>query len=198
MRLSYSALSMFQRCPRQFEAKYVTRTMPFVETEATRRGKMIHKALEACVRDGAEPPPSVHLPPNLLDLLRAGRAQAEYKIEINEPHFIGYLDVFMPQVRHALVIDWKTGKMRRVDPLQADVYAWLLREHSGRPDLGVTFGWVGVDSRKTVMVEPDLDAGKRVLDIVDTIHKTWGNWPPVESWACRYCPLTYCEHNAAS
>ena len=193
MRYSYSNLAQWLKCPRQWEAKYVTRTWPDEPpSPALIRGQEVHEALERSVRDGAAPPPSAWLPPGLLDALRRAKAQAEVKIELAKPAFVGYLDVLMLGARKALVIDWKTGKLRP-DPLQADVYAMLVRREYGIEN--ITFAWVGVDSHKAVECVPDHNAERRVQAVIDDIETARG-YPPAESWLCRYCPLTWCEKNS--
>lgn len=194
MRYSYFNLATWQKCPRQWEAKYIHKTLPFVETDATRRGKQIHAHLENCINvHSVDPPMGVWLPDGLLPLLRMGGARAEVELEIREPaHIIGYLDVLLVTEGHAYVIDWKTGK-QPPDPLQADVNAMLIRRALGIPD--VTFSWVRVDKRDTPgPVRIDQHAEARVKEIIHDIE-TASHCPPTPSWLCRFCPLTSCEYN---
>lgn len=192
MRYSYSNLATWQKCPRQWEAKYIHRTMPFVETDATRRGKQVHAHLEDCIKVQADPPLGVWLPDGLLPLLHLAGARAEVELEIHEPRdLIGFIDVLTVNDGEAYVIDWKTGKLRP-DPLQADVYAMLLRRTMDVDR--VTFSWVGVDAQKVQTCEPDDKAEARVMEIIGDIE-TSPVFPPTPSWLCRFCPLEWCEHN---
>lgn len=193
MRYSYSNLATFLKCPRQWEAKYIHKTMPFVETDATRRGKQVHAHLEDCIKAQADPPMGVWLPDGLMPLLHLAGALAEVELEIFEPrHIIGYLDVLVLAEDSAYVIDWKTGK-QPPDALQADVNAMLIRRKLGIQK--VTFSWVRVDKRDTPgPVEVDDRAEARVLEIINDIE-TSPVFPPTPSWLCRFCPLEWCEHN---
>ena len=196
MRYSYSALATYQKCPRQFQTKYLDRAWPDEPpSPALIRGRQVHNALEACIKAGAEPP-DVWLPDGLLPLLQMGKARAEVALEIHDPfHLIGYIDVLMVNDAQAMVIDWKTGKMKHPDPLQADVYATLIRRVLGIDE--VVFSWVGVDAGRTVTSAPDSRAEQRVTEIIRDIE-TNTHHPPVESWLCRYCPLTWCKHNRST
>jgi hypothetical protein len=193
MRYSYSNLATWQKCPRQWEAKYVLRSWPDEPpAPALIRGKAVHAALECAVRDGADVPDDVWLPDGLIPLLQLGHARVEDKLEVTDPaHIIGYLDVALVTEDKAHVIDWKTGKLRP-DPLQADVYAMLARRVWSVDE--VTFTWVGVDSKKAVTSQPDDNAERRVMSIINDIESN-GKYPPTPSWLCRFCPLKWCEHN---
>ena len=43
---SHSSLSTFETCPRQYEARYILKTLPYQETVATAWGNAAHDALE--------------------------------------------------------------------------------------------------------------------------------------------------------
>ena len=193
MRYSYSNLSTWQKCPRQWEAKYVTKTYPHEDTPALRRGQEVHATLEAAIGAQVDPPSDLWMPEGLVPLLHRADARVETKIEIHKPaHLMGYLDVCIVGPDYVAVIDWKTGKMRSPDPLQADVYAMLVRRAWGIDD--VSFTWVGVDAKRALTTHPDANAERRVMSIINDIE-TNGKYPPTPSWLCRFCPLTWCEHN---
>ncbi|TVS00471.1 MAG: PD-(D/E)XK nuclease family protein [Rhodospirillales bacterium] len=194
MRYSYSGMATWQKCPRQFEAKYITRTWPETPpTPALVRGKAVHNALEQYLIDGTPVDAALNVwtPDGLLDKLRQAQATPEVKLEWSRPHVIGYVDVLLTVDDAAVVIDWKTGKLRP-DPLQSDVYTALLRWNGVAQD--ISFTWVGVDSCKTVSSQPDRNAERRVLDLIDMIEADQ-TYPPIKSWLCRFCPLTWCEHH---
>ena len=197
-RASYSKLKTWLTCPRQYEAKYITREWPpFHDTPATLRGKKIHQALERAVRGEDEPDKHVWTPEGLLPALRRAGAEAEYKYErtIDGVTWVAYADVRLAGPHSTTLVDWKTGQFRP-DELQADVYAMLERMLDGVPDArrNVSFSWVYVDQKLTHKVDVDGYARRRVYSIVDSIvaDKTFD---PKPCWACRFCPLTACEYN---
>lgn len=48
---SYSSLTNFEQCPRQFKLLKIDKVVPFKETEAIRHGNEVHKALELRLKD---------------------------------------------------------------------------------------------------------------------------------------------------
>lgn len=206
MKLSYSALKMWLTCPAQFRAKYVDRTWPAeADTPALRRGREVHAVLEAAVRNGYAVPEArlgIWLPPGLIDQLHKGRAVAEAGLGITEDGrpcrpdapdawLIGYIDVLMAVQGDALLLDWKTGKPRP-DPLQADVYATLLRAHD--PQLAVQFVWVFLEARVVESIDVDMNAERRVRSIAAQALAPQ-EYEPKPSFACAWCPLVACQHN---
>jgi hypothetical protein len=51
---SYSSLSVFETCPRQYEAKYLTKEVPYVQTPAAAWGDLAHSHLEQYLKAGGE------------------------------------------------------------------------------------------------------------------------------------------------
>jgi hypothetical protein len=86
--VSQTALSTFQNCPRMFEAKYVTKEVAFVPSEASMFGNRLHSALEIRIRDHVLLPQEfAHLEwvGHLLDRYRAkGEIYVERKLAVDE------------------------------------------------------------------------------------------------------------------
>ena len=51
-----------------------------------------------------------------------------------------------------------------------------------------------MDAKRALTTYPDDNAERRVMSIINDIE-TNGKYPPTPSWLCRFCPLTWCEHN---
>ncbi len=49
---SFSSLQVFDTCPRQYEAKYITKDVPYVQSPAAKRGDDVHHALEGYLKSG--------------------------------------------------------------------------------------------------------------------------------------------------
>ena len=54
MSQSHTSMSCFATCPRQYEAKYVTKEVKFEQGEAAAWGDEVHKALEALGLTGVQ------------------------------------------------------------------------------------------------------------------------------------------------
>lgn len=199
---SYSSLAAHERCPTYFQARYIDKSVPFESHPALERGNAVHEALEKCVDSGAEVPADVWVPGGLVPLLREAGARAEVKYGMtaagvacdfwaDDVLFRGAVDVELRQGSSALLLDWKTGKVRP-DDLQADSYATLLR--AGAPDLEVTFVWVYVDAQTTRSYEAGPDAKDRIMRAI-TFAEEDSRYIPRPSWFCRFCPVTTCSYN---
>ena len=195
-RASYSKLKTWLTCPRQYEAKYITKEWPpFHDTPATIRGKEIHRTLEGCLQgDHGDLPGHIWTPDGLVSKLQAAGAVPEYayKLNVDGIDWVAYADVRLASTLSVTLIDWKTGQFRP-DELQADVYAMLEREKQ-RAATPVTFSWVYVDQKLTHRIDVDPYAKRRVYSIVDSVSAD-RTFDPKPCWACRFCPLTKCEYN---
>lgn len=197
MRYSYSAIKLWLTCPRQFEAKYITKTWPpFHETPATRRGKEAHRDLENYIRGQRDDVPKQWwTPPGLLEKLKRADARAEvrYTATIGGHEMIGYIDVEMSLPHRVLCIDWKVGKFYP-DELQADVYGVLHRDKVGHPEKPFSFSWVYLDQQLTHTVEVDKHAQGRVVSLLDAVEADTA-YDPKPCFACKWCPVVACEYN---
>lgn len=203
MRYSYTSIKCFLTCPAQFKAKYIEKRLPREDdAPALVRGREIHGKLETAIKTGADP--GVWTPDGLVEKLRAAKATAETGLGMNaqgQPvhHFndasilMGFIDVLVWNDNMALLVDWKTGKFRP-DPLQADVYATLLRALAGHSDFPVHFLLVYVDQKMTEMIKPDRYALNRVWELMQMIERE-REYPMREGMQCRWCPVLDCPNN---
>lgn len=200
MKLSYSALDAYTKCPRYFKRRYIDKAIPFVPNPASERGRRIHEDLEAAVLQGTDP--GVWTPEGLLDAVRGADGEAEAKLGMTAAgapcgffdrgvKFRGAIDVLMGRPGRYILLDWKTGKVRP-DDLQADSYAALLR--AGDPGAAVLFVWVYVDQRTTRKREVPQDAGDRIRRMIAVVEEDTRHIPRT-SWYCRFCPVLDCEYN---
>lgn len=122
-----TSVETFNKCPREYKAKYVTKDLPDFQSPEAVRGDAVHKAIEAYLLAPNEQP----LPPHasgaqkVLDVLLANfDVHTETKVRVNEgletcgwyeagAWFGGIADVILrhkDDPDHVLVVDWKTGK----------------------------------------------------------------------------------------
>lgn len=132
---SHTALAQYRTCPNQYAGSRFYEKVKFVETEATRWGNTVHKALENRLKGKAP-----ELPPGMqkwdkycrafLDAAdkKGGALHAELKITINRNfHLTSWfgsdafgrcmLDVVIDCGDTVYIYDWKTGKKKH-DPAQ--------------------------------------------------------------------------------
>lgn len=201
MKFSYSRIKMWVECPKKYRAVYVDKCVPKTTSPAMQRGIEMHAKLEQAIKTGV-PPDGIALPPGMIEGLHKAGAQAEVGLGITEdgklctdgagPAFLGgYLDVLVKELPKASVWDWKTGKFNP-DPLQADVYATLVRANTLATE--VEFVWVYIDQKKSHRLSPDQHAQKRVFDLIRQIEAD-KEYPPSPNQYCRYCPVTDCRYH---
>ena len=139
---SYSSLNVFETCPRQYEAKYITKEVKYVQSQAAAWGDQVHTVLENYLKTqgGIAVPPNMAMYRPFGDwvLERAakngGQVLAERQTGVTKAHTAcaykdkqrwigGKIDVTIiyPQQRRAEVFDWKTGKIRN-DATQLKLY----------------------------------------------------------------------------
>lgn len=142
---SHSSLNVFETCPRQYEAKYITREVVFVQGPEAKWGDEVHQALENYLNAKG----GMQLPANMLQyqpyadwvLNRAakngGHVVAERQSAVNsvkqataykakDAWVRGKIDVTIlyPDQGKAEVFDWKTGKIKN-DVTQLAMYGAL-------------------------------------------------------------------------
>lgn len=203
MRHSATSLKTWETCPRLYKAKYVDRILPYVQHPAAVRGEEIHKQLEDAVASGV-PPYDVWTPNGLIPTLHKQNAVVETEVAVTkdlEPTTFssddawlrGKIDVLVMGRNHALVLDWKTGKVRP-DKTQADMYNALVRIIQDDADLRIDFRLVYVDQKQVVKLDRDAKAVDRTVRLAEKVEAD-RDYLPVPSWKCRFCEFTACRFN---
>lgn len=132
---SYSSLNDFETCPRRFYEMRVAKRVKDTESEHMADGNAVHKSLELYVQHG-RPLPEKHerfKPVADIVLATPGTKQAELSFGLTQSlqptDFFardvwvrGKLDLTITNGTKAIVLDWKTGKVK-TDPSQLDLFA---------------------------------------------------------------------------
>ena len=214
---SYSFFRDFENCPRKAWHKFVERDLPRDDTDATRWGNRVHKALAERIGgdDWGNYPP---LPPEVeqyepyaatLERRAAGIPMfTEYKLGMREDGthcgffdadcwVRGVLDTVILDVPLAWIGDWKTGKIRE-DAFELEVGAMLLKARY--PDLRKISGnyiWLkpGQIGQRHDLSHTDatLDTVRRMMETVGQLGDS--EWSPRPNPLCGWCPVLSCEHN---
>lgn len=149
---SHSSLNTFETCPRQYEARYILKTLPYEETVATAWGNAAHDALEKFLKTGGrEQLPDLQHPETGINLRnyqwageivleraarRGGYILAERSMAVGRDKdtadywdknawLRGKIDVTVlyPARGEAEVFDWKTSAKKKADEAQLKLYS---------------------------------------------------------------------------
>ena len=212
---SYSALGLFQQCPKKYYHLRVVKDVVEPETTAILYGKEVHLALEEYIRDGKPIPPQFSQFQDIADMLKAipGDKLCEYKMGLTKDiqacgffdenvWFRGVADLLIINGDTARVIDYKTGKSSEfADVKQLELMALAVFKHFPKVRR-VKAGLVFLVANDFVRAEYDKkDAPLSWLkwiqetDRIQAAHDT-NVWNPKPNFTCRkYCLVKDCQHN---
>lgn len=211
---SYSSLSQYETCPRQFYLIRIAKILPDQQTKQRYEGNEVHDALHKAVAGKQALPEKYARHQPIVDKLRAtpGERFLEYKFALSKSlqpvsywddnvWVRGVLDVGIVRKSSAIVLDYKTGK-RKVDLDQLRLFA--LAGLSLWPHVqSVRTGYVWL---QTNAVDPEVFAREQKVEIyrdfAARVHRMEtseqnNDWPPRPSGLCKnYCPVGFslCEH----
>lgn len=211
---SYSSLTAYETCPRRFFLTRISKQVSEKQTEATKHGNEVHKALELYVGGKSAMPEKYDEYRPIADKLAAspGTKMLEYKFGLTKAlkptEFFakdvwvrGVLDVAIVKEDEVVVLDYKTGK-RKIDNDQLKLFAGAalsLWPFAKRVKTG--YIWLQPKQIDTEVFEPEQkitifqEFAARVHRM-ETSEKT-DNWPARPSGLCRsWCPVgkQLCEH----
>lgn len=217
---SFSSLNVFDTCPRQYEAKYITREVQYKQSDEAKWGDEVHMALENYLKTEG----SMGLPSNMamykpfgdwvLQRAAAGGAKvyAERNLAVDKnlkacaykdkARWMGAkIDVTLLYPQHSLaeVFDWKTGKMKN-DETQLKLYGSMTL--AAHPDIHqVRSGYIWL---KDQVVSPPMVFTRENFAINwETFQFKYsrlrdayvrGVFPPKPNGLCaKWCDVTSCE-----
>ncbi len=207
---SYTILNNYDNvCPYQTFRRYVKKDLPFVETEAMKKGNEIHSAME--YRIGGKPLPNhmLHWEP-LVSAVADRKAKAELKLGITaegkptdffgrDVWCRGKADAVMINGNSAFLIDWKSGGSKYENSFEIELQALLLK--AANPHLTKVAGCYVWLAENRMGVTHDLSdfnsTWAKVNNIVEQIEDDMasGEWEKRKGPLCGYCPCTDCEHH---
>lgn len=212
---SFSKISNFEKCPKQFYHVTVLNEFPFKDTEATLYGKSFHTACEEFIRDGKPMPPQFSFMQETMERLAAmpGEKHCELKMGLTadlEPcgffdkdvWFRGIGDLIIVNGDTARYVDYKTGKSAKyADVGQLQVMALAIFKHF--PQVKKVKGALLFTIANDIVKQDYSVTDEGVLwkpwvmkyAALEKAHET-NVWNPRPSGLCRkYCPVTECPHN---
>lgn len=210
---SYSFISTYLNCPRMAHAKYVSKEVPYVETEQMRWGNKVHKAFEQRLNDKRPLTQDLMQWEPLCTQLEMTPVKAEVKMGVSAlgapEEFFGHhvwgrgvVDVLKVQDDKAWIGDWKTGKVRE-DPLELEIFGLFIRVHN--PHITkVTGNYIWMQENR-LGEQHDVSDHKRTWAFIqkisadiDTLKKHLGDkpWPEKQNGLCKqWCDVVSCQFN---
>ena len=215
---SYTALKMYETCPKRYYHQRVTKEVVEQPGTATVYGERVHKQLEDYLKTNTPlPTETVALQP-LCDTVKENTqgggmllVEQEYTLTSDLKPTSWFapdawlrfkLDVLAirPNGR-AIVIDWKTGK-RRPDFDQLEMFAIAVFSFWPSADrVSSMFVWTkeNATDKETYKREHLDDMWTRLLTRIHRVEKSLetDNWPAKPSGLCKFCPCKdFCEFAA--
>lgn len=216
---SFSKLKNYETCPKRYYEIDVAKNVKEAPSDALTYGDLVHKSFAAALKDstplpdGPDPDQDLTGFQKWIDLVRAGpgRLLVEQKYAIkkdftktqwfsNDVWYRGIGDVVRIDGPVALVLDWKTGKIK-VDSVQLMLMAQCIFSHYPEVQrVRSEFVWLQDDcTTPEVFTRQDVaDAWVGLLDRVASLAKahTSLSFPPKPSYLCaRWCPVVSCPHH---
>lgn len=206
---SYTFLNTWDICPKQAFHRYVAKDHPFVGTDASKWGNVVHDALDQRLSKGTPLPKEVAKYEYYAAAIAPLGPRTEWKLGIkrdgspcdffaDDVWLRGKLDVAAKQNTTAILFDWKTGK-KREDPTELEVQALLL--HATEPYLTRITGhyvWLqdGVVGKPHDVsnVGETLEVLQDKADEIEQMNRT-GIWPTKQGPLCGWCPVKSCGFN---
>jgi hypothetical protein len=210
---SYSALVCYEQCPKKYYHLYVIKDVKDADSSFAADGKAVHQAMEARVVHGRPLPMPMRSFEKLAKAFAdtPGEKHGETKMALDrrfEP--VGFFDnsawvrvvIDLTIVRQsvAIVVDWKTGKVKN-DFTQLGLNAAVLSRWMPEiQEFRTLFGWLQSGSVAPRTYKPtDIpgvwnDLLPRVARIEEARKTT--DFPAKSGPLCGWCPVSSCPHFA--
>jgi hypothetical protein len=212
---SYSALSLFNQCPKKYYHLKVAKDVVEPVTEALTYGTKVHEAAEFYIRDGKPIPPEFAYMQEILDMLKnlPGEKLCEYEMGLTknlEPcefkdkdvWWRGIADLVIMDEDKAYLVDYKTGKSSKyADTKQLEILSLALFKHF--PNLKrVKAGLLFVVAKDIVKANYTRETQEphwvRWLQDTTQMELAHANevWNARPNFSCKnFCAVVSCVHN---
>ena len=206
---TFSNLKNYLTCPEQFQQRYVAKALPYVESDAMKRGNAVHAALEARVGAGKPLSDDMLAWEQYAAAFDGRRVRVEQRLAItaggagcdywdDAAWLRGKLDATLMSDNHAFLIDWKSGSDKYEDPFELEIGALLLACNEGMRskvvghycyETGLSRAYDLSDVKGTLL---------KVRAIAADIERDLAarEWEKRRSGLCqKWCDVVSCEHN---
>lgn len=209
---SFSSLTKFETCPRQYQHVRVLRDVKEPPTEHTIWGNKVHKALELRLLEKTPLPTGMEQWEAIASKFDNTKGQLfteqQYALTRNlEPcawnapdcWHRGIIDVGIDGGKKAMLADWKTGKVKPSDQLKLSAMS-LMSAKGYITKVSTAFIWLAYDKvTKEVYTREHLsEAWEGFIVRADRLQAAYekDRWPARPSGLCKgWCPVPYkmCE-----
>lgn len=210
---SYSALSMFENCPRKYWAVKIAKCVND-SNRANMDGDADHQSIEHYMKSGMSLTPHLREVQPLFDKIKAapGEAYVEYSMTLDEQMVPcrwndwdkawvrGAGDYVKINGDVATYFDWKSGKPRTDVADQIDLTALLLFRHFPQVQAvrgGMVYYNHGKLTPHSVNRSQESLLWNGFISRVEVLKKAKveDNWPTNENPLCGWCPYMACPFN---
>lgn len=206
---SFTFLNTWDICPSQAFHRYVAKTHPFVGTDASKWGNVVHDAMKLRLRHKTPLPKEVAKYEPFVMAIEPYVISVEEKVGIKrdgtpcgffdeDVWLRGLADVVAARENSAMLPDWKTGK-RREDPFELEIQAVLIQakwpqfEKITGHYVWLQDGVVG-KPHDVSNVGETLEVLQDKADEIEQMNRT-GIWPAKQGPLCGFCPVLSCGFN---
>lgn len=211
---SYSSLTAYETCPKRYQLTRVLKQVTEPQTEATRWGNQVHKALELRVKDKVPLPPGMSSYEPLCAKLDVapGQVFTEAKMAMNAQFqpvkwmakdcwVRSILDVQIDAGENAAVLDWKTGKAKPESSQLKLSAAFVFHTRPYVQKVSTSFVWLkeNTTTKETFTRDQLPDIWQEFLPRVRRLEIAFQDdkWEAKPSGLCKsWCPVgkALCEH----
>lgn len=208
---SYSFLRDFANCPQKAYRKYIKKDLPKEDSPELREGITTHTLLENYLKTGGLTRLPVNLEmharpllrPNLLVEVMMGmtidqKPATFFKRDGVEPWGRGKADVLILDPPTALIIDWKTGKVREDD---RELRQLALLVKANHPEIERAMGcYVWLKEGKWGPLHDVSDTARAYNGTLSEMemaahYERENEWPVNPNALCGWCPVADCRFN---
>ncbi len=204
---SYSSLQAFETCSRRFYLTRIKKLVSEPQSEAMMWGNKVHKALELAVEGSQGLAPDFRQYQPIVDRLRAteGKKFTEQKFGLTESYkpttffgkdvwMRGVLDLTIVRPKVAIVLDYKTGKVKTDGDQLMLFAAATFAQHPHVETVKTGYIWLGQNKVTTKdFVREDVPGiWQEMIPRIQRMEKTQDSdkWLPNPSALCReWCPV---------
>jgi hypothetical protein len=208
---SFSALTRYENCPKQYYHLSVAKDFKDEDSEYAADGKVVHEGMFArVVKNKPLPLPIRHLESMAKPFADAeGEKHGEMKLALNrkfEPvawfaddtWVRAVVDLLIIRENKAIIVDWKTGKVKD-DFTQLRLTAAILSRYMPELDFfTLVYVWVNKKqvTKKTATLSMHTLLWNELLPRVSKIERAIREttFPARPSGLCRWCPVRSCPH----
>lgn len=209
---SFSALTEFENCPKKYYHLKVAKDVKDEDTQWSGEGKQVHDALFRRVIQGTPLPLGLRVYEDVAQRFAVadGDKHGEIKLaltrEFKPTEFFAHdvyiraiIDLLIVRDKHAIIIDWKTGKVKD-DFTQIDMSAAVLSQYMPEVET-FTAAYVWLKAKNVsqhTLTRKELtgiwgDLIPRASKVESALATT--SFPAKPSGLCKYCPVKQCPNH---